>query len=156
MNNVFLGAVPLKPSVDQLMQEINPSPGEVYSHKDLSRICGADYPSMRYRSVIACWKRRLIVERGIDVVAEPKIGYRVLLDGERVSSGAKEATSGLRKIRRGGSRAMRAEESNLTEPEKRQRMQLMRTVADLAKIGHDGLHEFNVLGKVTQIEKRND
>jgi len=150
---LFEGGVPVKPSVDLLMDKIHPVPGKIYSHEDIARTCEQPYKTSRYRSIICSWKKRLLRERGLDIVAETGVGYRVLKDSERISHGNRKAMSGLKQIKCGGECAMRAEEGNLTESERRQRMQLMRMTADLVKIGKESEHQFVVLGKVTSIQK---
>lgn len=154
MQKLFLGGVPVKPNVDLLIDGLPYAAGDVYAHSSIAEICGEQYGTHRYRTVIASWKNRMRKERGIDIVAEPNVGYRVLRDSERITQGNKEAIHGLRQIKKGGERAMRADEKELTEAERRQRMQLMRMSADLVKIGKDGQHQFEVLGKVTSLPDR--
>ena len=156
MSTFFRGGVPLKPSIDALMDGITPIVGQIYSHADLASLAGVKYPSPRYRAVIDGWKARLISEHGVDVASEHNVGYRVLSDAERISYGGRETKSGIRKVKRGGERAVRADDDNLTEAERRQRMQLMRLSADIVKIGKEGHHQFTVLGKVTAIKRRGE
>jgi hypothetical protein len=98
MSKMFFGGVPTALDVRKL-QEAFPalSPGDEIEHEQIEAVIEVDRASSRYRTVTNAWRKHLLTDANIDIGAISGVGFRVLLDHERISTSVKGFQSGVRK-----------------------------------------------------------
>lgn len=115
---VHFGGVPTEPDVKRLLSSIAVERGEEVSHETVEAILGIDREQSRYRTVTTAWRRRVLREFNTDTVAVAGVGFRFLLEGERVSESIKDFGKGTRKIGRSLGRISRVETEQLSDGER--------------------------------------
>lgn len=70
--------------------------GTVLLHHHLADVIGEDFKSMRYRTVIGAWKRKMLNEFGRSVTAMHGQGYRIDDVGQQIDAGGRTWKRGVR------------------------------------------------------------
>ena len=92
-SGIFRGGVPTEPDVKTLMQHIDIwgwAQGAIIPYSHVENVINVTKDSYRFKSVTASWKRRMLRERNMDVIAVAGVGYRWLPEAERVTESVRD------------------------------------------------------------------
>ena len=107
--------IPTKIDVNKLMEAIKPlEEGDLFSYDTIADTIGVDRTSKRFQSVMGAFRNRLMRERNIYLVCEPREGYRLADPDRRITVAANKVTYGKRMIFRASSLAMTTDTNRLT------------------------------------------
>lgn len=116
------GGLPTELDVKRLVEKYGvPAEGVLIPHADIAACIGHPWKSVRYRTVIDAWRRKLRKEFNVDTTVEPSLGLYVLTPPERIVIGKRDSRAGLRKFRRGGARVAVTPDDGLTAEQRQER-----------------------------------
>ena len=122
-NKMFFGGMPTGPDVRKLITAFGkPTPGTEMTHEEIEEVLSISRKENRYFAVTGAWRKQLLKDDGIDIGAVAGIGFRSLLDGERVSNGISGVQQGARKQMHSIKRATMLETDN---PELQKKQELL-------------------------------
>lgn len=149
---VFEGK-PIKPHVDKLMETLDLKVGGVYLHQDIANIAGVEYPSHRYRTVVAAFRRRLLTEANLDMEPVIGAGYRILDDNERVGVGVRDFARSARRMGRSADRVARADTAKLDEQHRRKQEHAMRLIAQTVDAARSSVKRIAIAGSIVSLPR---
>ncbi len=100
MSRPFFGGIPTKPDVEKLMDHFSVQEGDVIEHENIIAVIGVEPSSNRYRNVVNAWRKALLTQKNLLLVAIPSVGYKVLTPTERVAHGVDGFVKSGRRIRK--------------------------------------------------------
>jgi hypothetical protein len=107
--------IPTKLDVDKLMEAIKSlHEGDLFSYETIRATIGIQRNTKRFQSVIGAFRNRLMRERNIYLVCEPREGYRLADPDRRVTVAANKVSYGKRMIFRASSLAMSTDANRLS------------------------------------------
>lgn len=147
MAALFLGGVPVRSDVDRLIEGLEYEPGTLIAHNEIAALIGVAKGTNRYRTVVGAWKRRMLSERNVDIQVERGVGYRVLLEPERVAHGVKGYRAALKAGGKAVGRVARADPERLNGTQQRQRDYMIKQGAALIHEGRAATREVARIGR---------
>lgn len=119
---LHLGGIPTEPDVRALMEDMTKdayTEGTIIKKQDVEGIISVQANTFRFQTVVAAWRKRLMAEWNIILVAVPGVGWKVASPSERISLSVSKVKSGLRHVRRGGTIATTTDRARLKPEEQR-------------------------------------
>lgn len=122
-SKMFFGGMPTGPDVRKLIAAFGkPTPGTEITHEEIEAVLSITRKESRYSVVTLAWRKQLLKDDSIDIGAVNGIGFRALIDSERVSNGVSGVQQGARKQMRSIKRATMLETAN---PELQKKQELL-------------------------------
>lgn len=124
-------------------------------HQLIAEVIAEKYDTSRYWTVVRAW-RRAEFERGIDMVAVPGYGFRVLFENEKISEGVQGIGKGMRALRRSGRRIEAADPALLDEPHRRKKDHATLLVGQLVDAGRKALRQIKTVAKIEVLPRQKE
>ena len=98
MNKLFLGGMPTDADVRLICAALpNLKEGDDVTHEQIEQAINIGRNESRYRTVVNAWRKSLLKNDNLEVVAVPSVGYRCLTPPERVKHNLNGFQVGSRK-----------------------------------------------------------
>lgn len=106
MTKVFYAGLPTELDVRKLLDAFGvPAIGTVLSHDEIAAAIGVKPSSVRYRTVVTAWRKKLEVLHQVRLGADRGRGFKSLDERERIDESTTATREGLRKVARAATRA---------------------------------------------------
>jgi hypothetical protein len=127
---IFEGGIPTAPDVAKLVTSFGaPDRGRLITYEEIEKVIEVGPTTCRFRTVTNAWRNHLRDEHGLVTVAEPGVGFRVLLDAELIGHSIGRRKKGIREIGRAGRDLAQARDEGLDEVSKASRDHVGRQIA---------------------------
>jgi hypothetical protein len=117
---MFFGGVPTELEVKKLKQTYNElSPGQLITYEEVSELIGVEYGSHRFRTVTNRWRKEVESETNIIIGCDAGVGFKVLVEPEKVDLSAQKTRTAGRAARRAYVVAARTDVAGLDQEDRR-------------------------------------
>jgi hypothetical protein len=114
---MYFGGMPTNMDVKRLREELVMIEGDEVTHEQVEKILGVKHTVTRFRTITDKWRRVMLIDEGLEIVALPGLGFRCLLPDERVGYNFKGFKQGTRKQGRHLRRAAMIPRDRVSEKE---------------------------------------
>jgi hypothetical protein len=132
----YFGGMPTLPDITRIQKEYpSLSVGDFISYETLEKILQNEKNTLRFKTVVHSWRKKMMRENKIVLVPDPGIGLRVASPTERLDLSGRKIESGFRSIKMAARIAAETERDKLTEEQRKTCDHYIRigSIATLAK-----------------------